>query len=197
MKRIFGFCLAIASISFASCNKENSEPPGSNIQGNWTVISMHIKTNSIIEVINGNDDIKSVTTSEYDTKDNTGDVVIDADKMSYTNLAYTMDAVAHSTQYENGTESGTNDFPLTATITAQSGSAPYEIIGADSIYFSQGFFVSGNNSQDTKPGGGKIRLEGDKLYLTQSVHETSTDDNQGAAMTNTADATIVVTFQRK
>ncbi|HXL56095.1 MAG TPA: hypothetical protein VN958_07555, partial [Chitinophagaceae bacterium] len=91
MKAIsIGLCCAFVSLFFFSCQKDVSGVPDSdiNILGNWKFVSMDVSTNSTIEYTDALGSLKTITTSNYTTENNTGNVKIDASTMSLTNVSY-------------------------------------------------------------------------------------------------------------
>ena len=76
------FCIPV--LFLISCQKELSNEsnsgPGS-LQGNWKFVEMYSKTESIVELSDGIDNLKTVTLSEYTSTENTGTLRIDESNM--------------------------------------------------------------------------------------------------------------------
>ena len=210
MKNGFILLTAILSIFFFGCQKEadlqgistngNAGTSGSgaiDLSGTWKFISFHAKTLATNEVVAGAYTMKTVTTSDYTSENNTGTVVFNTNSMSYDNLSYSINTVAFASTYENGVLIDTLSVPMQANLPATKGQSNFTAIGADSLYFQGGSTMFGASSQTTKPSGVKIKREQDKLYLTQKVAESNNTTVQGQTVKSNQQAEIVTTFQKQ
>lgn len=192
--------LSFFSVSafFVSCKKDGSQPGGSaDIQGTWSFQSMDVTSSSTQEYTESGETTKTVTTSNYTTEDNTGTVVIDASKITSSDLSYTINTTAHASIYSNGTLISTSDFPFNFTAPASSGSSTYTSVSADSIHFDGGSLFMSGVATDVTPSGAKVSVQGDILYMTQYVNQTVTQDVYGLPVTTTTDAKVVVKLQKQ
>lgn len=186
------------SAFFVSCKKDSSSPGGSaDIQGTWSFQSMEVTSSSTQEYTESGETTKTITTTNYITEDNTGTIVIDASKMTSSDLAYTINTTAHANIYSNGSLISTTDFPFNFTTPSSSGSATYTSVSADSVHFDGGSLFMSGVATDVTPSGAKINVQGDILYMTQYVNQTVTQDVYGLPVTTTTDAKVIVKLQKQ
>lgn len=191
------FSALIVSIAFISCSKEAEQPAAkTDITGNWKFISMEGKTSTTMQVTDGTDGIKSITTSEYTTQKNTGSLIIDEAKMSANNLSYYINTTAKGTIYQNGTSEVVSS-PFEFTVPSYNATATYKRIGADSIYFNSGSLFADGVTTQTNAGGAKFRIEDGKLYLVQSIMQSTSETDGGVTEASTVQATLLATFQKQ
>lgn len=191
---------AIVFIStFTSCQKGLDEPTASvsDIAGKWKFISLEAQTNNTQQVSEGGSVLKTVTSSAYTTENNSGYITIDGTKMTSNNISYSINAISKSFIYQDGTLTDTVSLPVQFTAPASSASATYQRIGADSISFQTGSVFMEGATQSTRAGGARIKMEHDRLYLMQSVTESTTDTDQGAISSQTVQGKMVITLQRQ
>ena len=224
--RNFTHLIAFCSIllALASCTKEKSidtlgvTPGGSSGNGNgngngsgggssngsevgnWKFISMHVTTSETIEFTMGSDAIKAITTSDYTTNNNSGNVKFDGATMFTNNVAFSVNSTAKTTMYTNGILLNSQNMPFTADMPANSSTANYKKIGTDSLYFSSGIItgIDPSGAVNTKPGGYKLKWDGDKMYMTLNYGETTNeDDGFGNMQKVTIKITSVTTLQKQ
>lgn len=207
----FGTCLLL----FVSCGKDGSvdttniTPGGSTGNGNgnasgaeagnWKFISFQETTSQIVEVNTGSDAIKTITTREYTSENNTGNIRFDGNAMFFTSVAFTANGTMQVSYYTNGVFNVTQQVPFTGALPATTSAAYYKKIGADSLYFAIGV-VTGiglNGSVETKPAGYKLKSDGNKLYLTLAINETTTQTDAGITQKVTTNTTNVTTLQKQ
>lgn len=183
--------------AFVSCSKESSGPSTNNITGTWTFVSMDVNTSTIQEYNDGSGTNRSVSSSNYTTENNTGTVVIDASTMSSNNLSYSVNTTMKSDLYYNGVLQTSNTIPFTFTAPVSSGSSTYRTINADSVYFESGSIFMNDASQQTIPTGARLNMEGNTLYMTTSIAQTSTEVIFGISMKTDINITTRVKLQRQ
>ena len=207
----FGLCLLL----FYSCGKDGSvdttnvTPGGSTGNGNangsgaevgnWKFISFHEVTSQTVEVNTGNDAIKTVTTRDYTSENNAGNIRFDGSAMFFTRVAFTVNTMAQVSYYTNGVFNVTQQVPFTGALPATTSTAYYKKIGADSLYFAVGV-VTGlglNGSVETKPAGYKLKFDGNKLYLTLAINETTTQTDGGITQKVITNTTNISTLQKQ
>lgn len=190
----------LLTVAFMSCQKGIDEPTATNasdITGKWKFISLQAQLTTTQEVSDGGDVLKTITLSDYTSENNTGSVTIDETKMTSNNLSYSINTISKSSIFENGTLIDTLSVPFQVTIPASSGSANYQRISADSIYGQAGTMFIGGAVQSTQAGGMRIKMENDKLYLMESVMQTTTTSDQGAIANQIVQGKVVATLQRQ
>lgn len=190
---------ALVLIAFISCQKDADQPASANdITGTWKFVSVGANINATQLMSDGSDVIKTVVANEYVTENNSGTVTFDGTKMIAKNVSYSINAISKASVYENGTLADTFSLPLQFTAAAVNGSAAYRKIAADSIYVESGLSLYNDGmTQSSQPGGAKLKLENDKLYLIQSQMQTATESESGATVTSTLHGTFILTLQRQ
>jgi len=111
MKKIYNtFLVFLSAILLISCQKELTMDSSlglagtgttAGLKGNWKFIGMFSKTESIVELNDGVDVLKTVSLSEFNSLQNTGTVKIDGSKMTSTGFGYQVDTLATGLIYEN------------------------------------------------------------------------------------------------
>jgi len=198
-KSPFLLCAVLFCLATVSCTKESETPADAfyDITGTWKLVNMQVQTNVTNQLAAGSDVSKTITTSNYTTQNNSGTITITESTIAGNNLSYTINTVANASFYENGTLTGTYSQPMQSTIQAYSSTSAYTRVNADSLYFQSGSFNLGNTEQTSLPGGSKIKLEQDKLYLMQSGMQTTTETVQGQTVSSIVQAATTVTLQRQ
>lgn len=186
----------LISALFVSCKKESNEPSIS-IEGTYSFVSMDVSSSISQEYTNESGTTKTITESDYTTEDNNGTITIAATTMASNNLSYSVSTTSTASMYVDGTLMGTFDAPFDFSVPATSSSATYRVISADSIYFDGGSMLMGGVSQDVIPSGAKIRMEGNLLYMTQTVKQSKTQTISGIPMKTDIDATVVAKLQKQ
>ena len=161
-------------IAFASCQKEKDLQPGTggsgntnSIVGNYDFVGMVAHTQSTVTVSDQGQQLKSVTTSDYVTKQNVGTVNITATDFITNGLGYSIDTVMNVKTYIDNVLFDDSDVPFVGTIPPSSSSSPYTQVAADSIAVIGAFGASldPSGSTPTGPVGLKLSWAGDTLLL--------------------------------
>ena len=218
--QLIAFCSIL--LAFTSCSKEKSidtlgvTPGGSSGNGNgsgsgggtsngseignWKFISMHAITSETIEFTMGSDAIKLVTTSDYTTDNNSGNVKFDGTTMFSNDLAFSVNSTVKTAMYTNGILLSSQNAPFSATMPATTTTTNYKKIGSDSLYFAAGVMsgLDPNGSVVTEPGGYKLKWDGDKMYMTMNYGKTTNeDDGFGNMQKVIIKVTSVTTLQKQ
>lgn len=164
MKKNPFFLLVFIAIIFASCGKDKSNTDLSGIQGTYKLKFLSAKTSS---TVTDGDRGKAVTVSQYTTINNSGTIVIDASKFNGTGLTYEIKATATTSYYEDNQFIDSSSTPFNSIIPPTNSSAPYKLIGADSIYFENGSFASDIGTGQNGGNGGKYTFSGKTLSIMQ------------------------------
>ena len=178
MKKIFVPALLSAIILLAACKKETTGG-NTSIEGTYKFKYISAKTSSSIT---GNYGDKTVTTSEYSTTDNGGSVSLVNGALTATNLTYSVAAQAKLYEYDGANLLDSSSYPFSFTLPPSNSAGQYKLIGADSIYFSQGGItagVDGSGSYQTSASGGHYSISGNLLTITQVVSKDSTFGESG------------------
>lgn len=206
MKRINIVLLAcICSLFFISCQKELSMDSSlglgggtTSLTGNWKFVGLHAKTESTIELSDGIDVLKTITLSEYYSKNNTGTIVIDDSKMTGTNVGYEIDTVAKGFTYENNVLIDTVTVPFYFIAPPSNSVSPYTRVSADSLYFTGGQFATmGGPATPTNPVGVKLQFKDDKILLTVKLAISEVQDVLGIRQSKKQAIVSVLTYQKQ
>lgn len=194
------FCCSLILIS---CQKELSMdsslgPGGStSLNGNWKFVGMHVKTEAVIELNDGIDILKTMTISDYDTKQNTGTIRIDDTKLTSTNFGYEIDTHAKAWIYENGILTDSLLFPFNFIVPPSGASSTYTKVSADSIYFNGGQFAGiAGTPPSADPTGVKLQFLDDKMLMTIKASDTEVQESSGLRQTKAESVHVVMTYQR-
>jgi len=199
---------SIVLLFLVSCGKEksvdtsggtnNAGSTGSE-KGTWKLVSMRGITNTTIEYNDGVDDVKSVTTSDYTTENNTGTLKFDGSTMTGTNIGFSVNAIAHGYFYTNGVKDDSLDFPFGGVYPPTNTSATYKKVAADSIYVNSGVFttVSTNGTTQSAGGGYKLAFDGDKMTMRATADQSKVELNMGVTQRTMYHAEQIVTLQKQ
>jgi hypothetical protein len=200
--RTLGLCLVFTFFLF-SCQKEvnfqdgdNPGPgtgpgttPANNIIGEYDFIGVSAHTVSTVIISDGGDQLKTVTVSDYVSKDNTGTVKITSNQFITTGLGYSVDTMVNAKTYLNNVLLDDSYLPFVVSLPASSSNSAYVRNNADSITVSGAFGVASDPSGNPPTGlvGQKLSWSGDTLLLrvTTSVTQTITQGGIPANFTGT------------
>jgi hypothetical protein len=190
--------LFFSAIYLLSCKKDSSDTPANtNITGSYKFISLAASTTSTQTVSDGVTVDKSITYSDYVTKNNTGTLTIDDKNMVSTDLSYTVDTTAKAYFYEDGVLIDSVESDFYADIPKSSATCGYQMITSDSVYVTNGSMFFNGSTSSTTPAGARIKVEGDKLYFFSSGTKTETQNQGGVSIIQEAKASIIATYQKQ
>lgn len=138
-----------------------------NIVGDYDFVGLVAHTQSTVTVTDQGQELKSVTVSDYVTKNNTGTVKVTSSELITTNVAYSIDTMMNVKTYIGNLLMSDLDFPFALTAPTTSTSSPYVRNSADSITVTGTFGVSVDptGNAPTGPVGMKLSWSGDTLLL--------------------------------
>lgn len=147
-----------------------------NITGDYDFVGMTAKTLSTITVDAMGDELKSVTTSHYDTKTNTGTVKITANQFITNNMSYSIDTTLNAKTYLNNALMSDMDMPFVASVPATSSISTYVRFSSDSITITGALGLPNDPSGQTPTGpvGVKLSWSGDTLIMKVKTSFTQT-----------------------
>jgi hypothetical protein len=168
--------LLLLATTVFSCQKEITfDDPGNNggsnniaITGDWDFVNLQASTKSVVEVNESGMSLRSVTTSAYLTKNNTGTVTFTASQVQFNNVGYDIDTVMRVQTFLNGAIFDDSVLPFIFSYPPASNSGGYTRNGADSITFASGFAGAPANpsgAADPDPVGARLKMSGDTLLL--------------------------------
>lgn len=189
MKSLYSvLAIVLATVIFTSCQKEVSDEfrtdpnTQASLIGEWKFLGMETNSISTMSYTESGTTYKDVTVSAYKTKDNAGTTTFSSSTYQTTNIAYSVDTIVKGFFYENGVLIDSIEMPFQFALPPFSGSQSYQVVGSDSIYFSNGGVSSPGSTP--APGGCKFRIEGNKLILTTNISSSETIDVGGGTMAN-------------
>lgn len=195
------YLLAIAITALASCSKEESLEPDNNNNnggatqefiGTYDFLYMAAHTESDITMTVSGETMRSVTISDYVSKENTGTFEFTAKEMKSTGVGYKIDTTAKAWSYTNGQLDGEFEAPFTFSVSGYNSSGAYKLVGTDSIYSESGFASvptgSGQTNVPIEPSGTKFYWSGDTLtfYGQYAAVETQTQGGVVATVKQSA-----------
>ena len=201
-KLICFFCIII----FAGCQKEinfdtdsGTTATANSIAGIWKFISLEGNTQATTEYTDNDTDYKSITSSNYLTKNNTGTITFNSDSTYVgTDLSYNLSFTANGYIYKNGVLADSTSLPIQYPYDSSGGAGKYVLIGSDSIYFSEGFISSqALGTTSATPSGGKYSLSGNTLSITQTVYNKTTTGTPDKPYYATDSGKFVITLQKQ
>ncbi len=200
------------AIVFTACQKEvdyapanNSSGTGgtggtgntNNIEGDYDFVGMAAHTESSITVAASGSEVKSVTVSDYITKENTGTMKITSDQFISTNLGYSIDTIVNVKTYLDNVLFDDSDVPYAGSAPPSSGTTPYVRNSADSITATGFLGIPSDPSGaiPTGPTGLKLSWSGDTLLLKINTNFTQSVSQGGVP--GTMVASVKGTFKLK
>jgi hypothetical protein len=163
-----------------SCQKEadlQNDGPGStgtggnnnrDIVGDYDFVGIDGDTKASVVIASPFGDAKTVTSAKYTSTNNSGTVKFTADKLIYTNIAYSVNTTAHTQIFLGNTLLSEEDEPYTEDSPADSGEESYVKNNNDSLTFTNALFLADNPFQANVPPtpmGARISWKGDTLLL--------------------------------
>lgn len=168
--------LLLLATTVFSCQKEVTfDDPGNgggtstvSIIGDWDFVNLQANTKSVVELSEAGMSLRSVTTSAYLTKNNSGTVTFTASQIQMNNIAYDIDTVMQVQTFLNGAIFDNSVLPFVLSYPSSSKSGAYTRNTADSITFAPGFAGAPANpsgAADPDPVGARLKMSGDTLLL--------------------------------
>jgi hypothetical protein len=185
-KLLLTFCIVLF---IASCQKEISfddpiinNPGGggtggnTSIIGNWDFVGMTAHTKSTVTASVAGQQLKTVTVSDYITKNNTGSVNITSNQFISTGFSYSIDTIMNVKTYFDGVLFDDSDMPFVISVPASGSTSSYVRNSNDSITVTGSFGGSPNPSGNaaTGPVGLKLSWAGDTLIMKLASSYTQT-----------------------
>ena len=179
MKRNLLLMLSSIVMILVSCSKDHTNSDTAGIQGTYKLKFLSAKTNSTLTDSEGE---KIVTLSDYTTINNSGTVVVDGSKFSSTGLSYEVSTTSTGYFYQDNVLVDSFSSPFNIKIPPFNSTAPYKLIGADSIYWQNGSIASGiagSGIIQNGGNGGTYTLSGNLLTIKQYGSTDSTFQDAG------------------
>ena len=194
LKKLFSIIAVSTILCCYSCKKDDK--PSGAITGNWKFVSIHAETQSTAQYNDGTEDVKSVTISDYTSENNTGTVSFNGNTANSTGIGYDVTSTAKSYDYYNNVLSDSSEFPFTVNIPPSNSTATYQIIGQDSIVFSNGA-LGAQTTAGASASGGRFSIDGNILTLKSNIVQDTTMNLGGLIVTDHEFAAATLTLQRQ
>lgn len=178
MKRHLFLMASSILIMFASCKKDHKDADAISIQGTYKLKYITVENSSTLTSLNR----KSVIVADYTTINNNGLLVIDASKLMANGLTYEVNSTGTDYIYTDNVLVDSMKSTFTLKYPASNSSAPYKLVGTDSIYFPQGSPATAGFLTSSMPGanfGGRYNLSGNVLTIIQSGSKDSSFQDAG------------------
>jgi|GEM_PF-673669 len=211
---LFPLLIAVVVMSI-SCQKETSKEGGgggaptdttgnsggdtSNTErGNWKFVSFHVTILQTNEYTQDTNEIKTITTTEYTTENNSGTISFNGSTMTTNAVTFSINTTANTLVYVDDVFADSLNFPITTTLTPQTTSADYKKIGADSLYFQSGGLIDIGTGWALPPIplGYKLQLNGTTMTITTVYDNVTNQTTQGIPEKVTTHAVLVATLQK-
>jgi hypothetical protein len=214
-KIVYLLPLVALLLVFSSCQKEVSfdDPivPGgngngggsggnntNNIVGDYDYVGMTAHTLSTVNVSQAGQNMKTVTVSDYNTKDNIGTVKITSNQMISTGVGYSIDTTMNNKTYLDGLLIDDSDFPFQVTSPASGSTSTYVRNSADSVTTTGALgFPDPSGNMPTGSVGAKLSWHGDTLYMKVSTSFTQTITQGGVPATITGSVTGITKLKKR
>lgn len=172
----------------------------SNIEGNYDFVGTYGTTLATLTLSSGGIELKTVTTSAYNTVNNTGTARITSNQFISTNVGYDIDTTMHVKTYILGALSDEEDLPFDASTPPTSTTANYVRNSADSITFDPGTWGTVTDPSGAGipvgPLGGKLSWHGDTLWVKSSFILTRDVDQGGTPAHIVSSATAISKWKK-
>ena len=159
-------------------NGNNNGGTNTSLLGTWKFNGIQASTRVEMEADLGGMLMKTITISSYNTKQNTGTYTLTSDKFTGTDVGYSIDTIMKAYTYMDGILQDSIEAPMQMPMTIQSSSSSYKLIGADSIYFTNGSMTinagTGSQGMDAQPSGMKYKIIGNNLTFTFGYSKDTT-----------------------
>jgi len=181
---------AAAPTFFASCSKDDddTQPDVNAIQGTWDFVNMTSSTLSTTINVSGDYKDTTMILANYVSLDNSGTITFDATTAKSSNITYAIDTVLEAEYFTSDGIRDVYEIPFSATIPPSSSTAPYKLVGTDSLYFEQGFInmIATDGSGTIAPttaSGSRLTWSGDTLVLHTHINASKTETGEGITTT--------------
>lgn len=168
----------VALIAVLSCQKqielEDAPSPGGNnnsLEGDYSLVDIRLQATTSNTFIDGGIQTKSITVTDYTTKNNQGNITVNASQFISNNLSYSVDTTVKAYFYMDGIFLDSVEAPIAVDIPANSSTSAYTKVGTDSLTF-QSAFINGPNGTgipvEPASSGARYSWSGDILILSSN-----------------------------
>lgn len=202
MKKFILPCMLVSIVVLAACKKDSDSSNGGGggnkgIDGAYQFKYLRSKQDGLAEATTGE---KTVTKVDYTTINNAGSLTFNNGSTQVTGLTYEIDGLVQYYVYDSGVEIDNFDLPITFSVPASNSTSSYTLIGADSIYFPGGSLTpiaSGSGSIPVAANGGRYKINGNLLTLTQVYALDSSYQESGETIHLNQSAITTVVLEKQ
>jgi hypothetical protein len=171
-----------------------------DIVGDYSFVGVDGDTKTTITVGTPLGSSKTITTASYKSTNNSGTIKITANKLIYTDVAYSINTTEHVQLFLGSVSLGDQDLPFQEDSPASSGEETYVKNNNDSLTFSNAIFVADNPFQTNVPPapmGARISWKGDTLLLSIKQTFAGSISQQGTPADFTGSVVGVMKMKKK
>ena len=200
MKKISLALVSVVALFLFSCKKDSSDnnQTTGELKGTWNLEKLDADITTSTELSSAEASVKGVFLTDYLSTNNKGTVTFDDTHITSKDLSYDLTGNLNMKYYLDGVLFTNVDSTLNISMPASSGTSEYVRVGTDSLYCPNGSFIHMETGDDlfSEPAGIKFKFDGDKLILTVTQKETTTDTEDGTTQEDKIDANLVITLQK-
>ncbi|MBL7697324.1 MAG: hypothetical protein JNK79_04170 [Chitinophagaceae bacterium] len=203
MKRTSLSLVAIISLFLFSCQKEDSigeQKAEAELKGDWKFLNFDLDAVTSSETIGGDiGNIKSEFITNYLTENEAGTISFSDNQIFSHDLAYDVTGSILMNTYMDDDLIMNFDSTLNIPMGPSNSTTDYVRVTEDSIYCPNGSFIQiegVEGVEQSKPGGMKLKFEGDKLILTITQKDVQTITEEGITQEQKSDIKMIATLQR-
>lgn len=191
--------LAIAAITLLtiSCSKEKSNPAPADLLGTYDFISASSTNISTVTYTYGNMTEVSKSSATWASKNSTGTLTIDSEKMTTSNFGYTIEGESTTYIYENNKLIDSVKTPISMVVPPSSSSGKYKVLNSNTLRVDGGTIDMDGQTIDSEPTDMKFKKEGGILTLSIDHKETTKESSGGITMETTVELKATLTFKEK
>ena len=179
-------------ITLVSCQKqielEDAPATGGNnnsLEGEYTLVDIRVQATSTSTFNEGGVQTKSITITDYTTKNNQGNFTVNASQFITTNMSYSVDTTVKAYFYLDGIFLDSVEAPFAVDIPATNSTSSYTKVGTDSLTFQSGFVTGPSGTgipMDPGSSGAKYSWSGDILLLSSNFAITKSQELSGVTV---------------
>lgn len=165
----------------------------------WKYLYTKQVINQTLEADIGMGVMKSISSADFTTINNSGTIKFDGTTAALTDLATSVNATMKVSSSLGGIPGGSQSLPITEDQPASSSTVTYKKIGTDSLYCPNGglmnFSFAGPDASSAT--GYKLKWDGDKMTLTEVFDESTTQVVNGISAKVGEHTVTVITLQKQ
>jgi len=198
----FSLLLLVIAFVFFSCKKDSGGSSSDALSGTWNFNSMTAHTQSDSKYNISGDSFEDISTTDFTTTSAGGTITFSGGNATSTNITYSVSTTIFAQSYEDNVLVDTLTAPFDVTVPSSSSVDKYQIVGADSVIFPAGGFVSssaitGGTTTQTTASRFKFTISGNSLTMTTAFSQDSTETVSGITqqVTEQANYSVLLTKQ--